>query len=211
MLVRLSTAIPGFSYQQFASPTGGDLRFTDSGGTREIPYEVDQWNDTNGISSVWVQVPHLDRDNQRLNDFIWAYWGNPNATTPATNGNVWVPQTFEGLPAYDIVYHLKETNFPYIDSTLTYPALTGVAPVAAPGIVGTGELFDGSTEFLDSGLVTDLGSNFTLSAWVNIATNVQQIQTIWANQKGGFGSAGFSFFVNFYQTGDQRTTVAGYR
>ena len=202
-LVRLSTSISGFSYAEFASPTGGDLRFTDSSGTREIPYEVDQWDDSNGVSSVWVQVPQLSSTN----NFIWAYWGDASATTPpafTTNGSVWVPQPFENLPAYDIVYHLKESTFPYADSTVAYPALTGVAPAPAPGIVGTGETFDGATTFLDAGVVTNLDDVFTLSAWVNVSTSADTIATIWANQKGGFGSAGFSFFVNFYQTANEQ-------
>ena len=45
VLVELSsTNVSGFSYSQFASPTGADLRFTDSTGTNEIPYEIDEWN-----------------------------------------------------------------------------------------------------------------------------------------------------------------------
>ena len=34
LLVQLGTNIPGFSYQQFALPNGGDLRFADASGTR---------------------------------------------------------------------------------------------------------------------------------------------------------------------------------
>ena len=37
VLVNLSTNLPGFSYRQFASPTGGDLRFTDSNGVAVDP------------------------------------------------------------------------------------------------------------------------------------------------------------------------------
>ena len=206
VLVKFSTAISNFSYGQFASPSGGDLRFTDSGGVRELPYEIDQWNDSNGVSSVWVEVPQLSGTNS----FILAYWGNSGDVTPpayATNGSVWVPESFESLPSYNIVYHLKESTFPYEDSTTNYPALTGLAPTPGPGIVGTGEVFDGATTFLDSGVVSNLNSVFTLSAWVNIATNAQNIQTIWANQKGGFGSAGFAFFVDFFQTADQEVLI----
>lgn len=44
VLVNLSPALAGFSYQQFASPAGGDLRFTDAGGLLPIPFEIDEWN-----------------------------------------------------------------------------------------------------------------------------------------------------------------------
>jgi hypothetical protein len=190
VLVNLSTNLPGFSYQQFASPSGGDLRFADESGLTPLPYEVDQWN-TNGVSSVWVNVPALSTTN----DFVWAYWGNPLATNPpayTTNGAAW--------PNYDLVWHLEQSGFPYADSTLNYPALDGVASVQTGGIVGEGQEFNGATTFLDAGTVANLNNAFTLSAWVNISPAANNIQTIWANQQGGFGSAGFSLFVNSYKT-----------
>src|SRR5208337_390192 len=187
ILVSLSTNLPGFSYRQFASPSGGDLRFADASGVRSIPSEIDEWN-TNGVSSIWVSVPQLSGPG----DCIWAYWGNPVATNPpvtSTNGAVWTS-------AFYAVYHLKESGFPYLDSTQEHPALSGVAPSSIPGQIGRGCAFTG-LQYLDVGVI-NLGDAFTLSAWVNIAPTAFDIQTIWANQKGGYGSAGFAWFVNTY-------------
>jgi hypothetical protein len=195
LLVRLGTNLTGFNYNHFASPTGGDLRFTDGSGTREIPFEIDQWN-PNGQSTVWVQIPALSGTNT----IIWAYWGDPSATTPPSGTNVWVPQPWEGLPAYDVVYHLKESTFPYEDSTGQYPANTGVAPSPVGGVVGTGEMFNNAA-YLDAGAV-NLGETFTLSAWVNVASTVANIQSIWANGPGGYSTAEVVLFVNDYNTGD---------
>src|SRR5581483_11544967 len=175
-LVRLGTNVPGFSYQQFASPTGGDLRFTDSSGTREIPHEIDEWNDASGASSVWVQVPSLSSTN----DYIWAYWGNAADVTPldwTTNGTVWAP-AFGSTAPYEVVYHLKEGALPVLDSTLQHTATNGTPPVPAPGVVGQAGSFDGSN-WLDAG-TNDVGDAFTLSAWVNIAQDANSIQTLWA-------------------------------
>jgi hypothetical protein len=197
VLVRLGTNVPGFSYGQFASPTGDDLRFTDAGGTREIPYEIDQWN-PDGISTVWVQVPDLSSTN----DFIWAYWGNPaEATVPdyTTNGAVWVPPAFESLPSFDLVYHLEQNGFPYFDSTLQHPATSGIAPGLTNGLIGLGGSFTRSP-YLDAGAI-DLGSAFTVSAWINTAL-VNDEQGICANGGGGYSLPGFKFFVNSYQTSD---------
>jgi hypothetical protein len=116
---------------------------------------------------------------------------------------VWVPADFLSLPGYDLVWHLKEMGFPFADSALDYPATNGVAPTAVDGIVGNGELFNGISNFLDAGAVSNLDDAFTLSAWVDIATNAGSIQTIWANKKGGYGSAGFALFVDYYQTTNQ--------
>ena len=190
-LVNLSTNLPGFSYRQFASPSGSDLRFADASGSRPIPHEIDEWN-TNGTSTVWVNVPTLSSTN----DYVWAYWGNPAATNLpyyTTNGSVW--------PNYDLVWHLKQNGFPYADSTGQYPALSGMAPVQSAGSIGHGEAFNGSTSYLNAGAV-NLGNAFTLSAWVNVASGVNNIQTIWANQNGGFSSNGFALFVNKYNTGN---------
>jgi len=197
ILVSLSTNLPGFSYRQFASPSGGDLRFADASGVRSIPSEIDEWN-TNGVSSIWVSVPQLSGPG----DCIWAYWGNPVATNPpvtSTNGAVWTS-------AFYAVYHLKESGFPYLDSTQEHPALSGVAPSSIPGQIGRGCAFTG-LQYLDVGVI-NLGDAFTLSAWVNIAPTAFDIQTIWANQKGGYGSAGFAWFVNTYTNHDQKIDFA---
>jgi hypothetical protein len=50
-LVILNTNMSQFSYTQFAAPaTGGDLRFTDAGGT-ELYFEIERW-DTNTLESI---------------------------------------------------------------------------------------------------------------------------------------------------------------
>ena len=194
VLVNLGANLPGFSYRQFASPSGGDLRFTDAGGLMPLLFEIDEWN-TNGTSSVWVRVPRL----AGTNDFIWADWGNPLAARlppSSTNGAVWSLDHF-------LVYHMKERGFPYADSALRYPALAGIAPASTPGLVGRGCLFNGSSQYLNAGVI-NLGDSFTLSAWVNLDSTSKDIQTIWANKAGGYNSAGLALYADTYQTSDHK-------
>jgi hypothetical protein len=201
-LVQFGTNLSGFAYGQLASPVGGDLRFTDASGTNQIPHEIDEWNPA-GTSSVWVQVPSLGSTN----DYIWAYWGNPAVTTPlawCTNGTVWLP--LGSSTPYDVVYHLKEGALPFQDSTQQSPATNGVAPAATPGVVGTGGAFNGSS-WLDAG-TNDLGDEFTLSAWINIPAGTSDEQTIWANQLGGYGNAGFAWVVNTYKASNGEIDLA---
>lgn len=194
VLVELNTGITGFSYAHFASAIGGDLRFTDSGGTRVIPSEIDEWN-ANGTSIVWVQMPMLTGTN----DYIWAYWGNPADTTPLSGTNVWVPPAWQGTAPYAAVYHLKENGFPYVDSTSQYTSTSGgTAPTQATGIIGTGESFAGAS-YLDDGTV-NLSNAFTMSAWVNVNPSATSIQTVWANKPGGYSSDGFDLYVNAWQS-----------
>jgi len=68
--------------------------------------------------------------------------------------------------------------------------------------------FNGSSQFLDAGNV-NLGNAFTLSAWINVLPGTPaNIQTIWANQKSGFASAGFAWFVNTFNNSDRKIDFA---
>lgn len=197
VLVNLSTNLPGFSYGGFEGANGSDLRFADSTG-RELAYEINSWNPS-GTSTVWVQVPAL----ASTNSFIWAYWGNASASTPpayTTNGAVWLPPAFQSLPPYLVVYHLEQTNFPYLDSTLQHTATTGIAPLPGTDFIGNDGTFANS-QYLDAGDV-NLGNGFTESAWVNVSTSAANIVGIWANGPGGYTSAEESLFINDYNTGD---------
>ncbi|HEV2320434.1 MAG TPA: DUF2341 domain-containing protein [Verrucomicrobiae bacterium] len=197
VLIQLGTNIPGFSYSQLASPgNGADLRFIGESG-RELPYQIDTWNPS-GQSLVWVQAPEIGSSA----DFITACWGNPadSAVQPwTTNGTMWT--TLNDTNEFVLVYHLGQSGFPFADSTLKYPADSGVAPPATAGLIGNGNAFNGSSEYLDAGII-NLPKTFTLSAWINIATSASSEQTIWDNKSGGWNVDGFDFYVNSYNAKD---------
>jgi hypothetical protein len=195
VLIQLGTNIPGFSYRQFASRTGGDLRFTDFTGARVIPHEIDEWN-TNGTSSVWVRVPKL----AGTNDCVWAFWGNPAATNPpasSTNGSVW-SQSFE------LVWHLKESAFPFADSAAKHPGTAGTLPASTPsGWIGRGVVFNGTSSYVNAGAI-NLGNEFTLSGWVKLDAAASSIRTLWGSKTGGSATAGFALYANSWGSTDQK-------
>ncbi|MBM4149238.1 MAG: hypothetical protein FJ224_09345, partial [Lentisphaerae bacterium] len=93
VMVPLDASIPGFSYADFVSSSGRDLRFATDGDFVEIPHEIESWNPA-WKSFVWVKVPRLTAGT-----VIWAHWGNPlDDYTPATstNGAVW-SEGFSGV------------------------------------------------------------------------------------------------------------------
>jgi len=197
MLVLLDTNRAGFSYGQFASALAGDLRFADADGVTPLPHEIDEWN-TNGTSVVWVRVPQLTGSN----DFIWAYWGNPlgvNPPTASTNGAMWSADHLA-------VWHLKETGFPFADSSQQHAVSAGIAPGVTTGFAGKGEILNGTSQYLNPGPI-DLGAAFTLSAWVKLDSAATNIQTILANKAGGWNSDGFALFVNSFQTADGKVIL----
>jgi hypothetical protein len=193
VLVNFNNSITGFAYNQFASPVGNDLRFTDASGQILCPFEIDNWN-TNGTSSVWVLVPSISSST----NYIVAYWGNPALTSPAsftTNGATWTN--------FSTVLHLEETGFPYADSTTLHPATGGVAPArTASGKIANAQVFNGSSQYLVPSGAINLGSQFSLSAWVNLDATASNIQTIWANKAAGATANGIALFVNTFNTTD---------
>jgi hypothetical protein len=75
-------------------------------------------------------------------------------------------------------------------------------------MIGRGCSFNGAlSQYLNAGVI-NLGNAFTLSAWANVMPNAFDIQTIWASQKGGYGSPGFAWFVNTFQTNNQKLDFA---
>ena len=134
VLVKLSPGLTGFSYDQFASATGDDLRFRDAN-HHELNYEIESWN-PGGTSYVWVQVPSFVR-----NGGIWAAWGASGlATQPAYthNGAVWS----EG---YAAVYHANEGSGTRHDSTANARHGTPLGnTTGADGMVAGADRFDGA-------------------------------------------------------------------
>lgn len=134
VLVKLGPERAGFSYSQFISPNGNDLRFRDVA-HNELKYEIETW-DPSGTSYVWVQVPALSK-----NSSIWAAWGSSKlAIKPSYtgDGSVWS----EG---YAAVYHAGEGGSIHRDSTANarHGAPVGNTSTAA-GMVAGADQFDGN-------------------------------------------------------------------
>ena len=106
VLVRLSTAITGFSYADFVDAKGGDLIFTDESGSMIYPHEIDEWH-TDGESLVWVKLPRMVSGTK----FKMAY-GNSKLIT--LNSQL---ATHEVWRDYAGVWHMNEDSGTAYDST----------------------------------------------------------------------------------------------
>ena len=106
VLVRLSAAIEGFSYTDFADAKGGDLIFTDESGSVVYPHEIDEWH-TDGESLVWVKLPRMANGTK----FKMAY-GNSKLIT--LNSQL---ATHEVWSDYAGVWHMNEDSGTAYDST----------------------------------------------------------------------------------------------
>ena len=107
VLVRLSTAIQGFDYDDFVDPvTGADLVFCDESETTVYPHEIDEWN-TNGESLVWVRLPGLAAGTT----FKMGYGGTPAAVADVNASAHAVWSDYAG------VWHMNEDSGTAFDST----------------------------------------------------------------------------------------------
>lgn len=147
LLVTFDASRPGFSYSQFASATGADLRFTDATDSVPLDYEIENWNPS-GISTVWVKVPALSASTT-----IHAYWGNAAAMSAST-ANVWSND-------YAGVWHL----------TQPVTGATSNTAVAGSGVVGPALQYDGASQSTVIAHETkfNLSTNFEVSGWFKLA------------------------------------------
>ncbi len=211
VLVRLSSAIDGFSYADFKGVNGSDLVFTSSDGETVYPHEIDTWN-PNGESLVWVKLPALTSGAA-----FKMWYGNPSATMPAvscSDGSVW--------SAYLAVWHMNEGAAdsgaqhvtPTINANATYEANGKIGGCYSNGRVSTTSPFTNYASFVDAqtnAVSSFVGSAFTVSGWF-YPDNNSQTARIFSYKNGGTGGDAFDCYVNgtgTYMRGNGTGNTAG--
>jgi hypothetical protein len=159
-LIVLGKRLSGFSYSQFTSEDGNDLRFIDADGV-PLDYEIETWN-TSGDSYVWVRIPKFAR-----NTTIWAYWRNKapfDVPVYTTNGAVW-DDAFCG------VYHLSPA---LKDSTWNTNHVANSSTTNDAGSVSQARGFSGGANLAPriSGSLS-VSEAFTFSLWAKTSSTNQ--------------------------------------
>lgn len=142
---------------------GADLRFVDADGQTILKHEIDSWSPSSN-SFVWVRVPTIDASD---NDYIWLYYGNPNATDEQKPAEVW--NDFIG------VYHLS----PSFKSSTKFADSTGTIAGAWDNELSPGQIVEGPINQaidLDGNHFVHIGDNG------KVAANPGQARTVeaWA-------------------------------
>ncbi len=134
-------------------PKGADLRFIDADG-QTLAYEIETWT-PGGTSLVWVRAPRIDMG--ATSEFMWMYYGDPDASDAQDPHSVW-------SSSYEAVYHLGDTSV--TDSSPHGRDATDHGTIIAPGKLGMARAFDpAASAFLDTGYNANL-NQFTIEAWV---------------------------------------------
>ncbi|WP_461449816.1 LamG-like jellyroll fold domain-containing protein [Mucilaginibacter sp.] len=185
------------------SPTNGnatannyDFAFTLVGDQKELFYQVESFDATNGILLAWVQVPALTSADQALTFYFGASTPGHTALFSQSTWNT----------DYQAVYHFNEgTGTTILDATTNglngvsnkLTTATGQIQLSA-GQTNGGYLFNGTTtsNALSSSIIQNAGTNtnitgtFTLSAWVNSVANpanlYQKVVTNESNLGNGY-------------------------
>ena len=156
----------GVNFADFNSRDGvpwADLRFTAADKATVLNYEVETWNDADGRSWVWVQVPELTTDTK-----IYAFWGKAGEAKPtyATNGSTW-------KNGHVGVWHFNEGSPPTADSSgkdnhgenIGFGVKYGQAGKVGKGVRMTQSGGNGGGKVPDSATLDFGDGDFTLEMW----------------------------------------------
>lgn len=111
-----------------AKPGGDDVRFSSSTGER-LAFEIEEWNATEGVASVWVRVPVITGNSRQE---IKMHWGNANAASESDGRAV-----FNESNGYLGVWHM---NDPVRDETGRLSS-TDTGTTATAGVIGAARHF----------------------------------------------------------------------
>ena len=193
VLVRLSTAISGFSYEDISSD-GSDIAFgTDDGNTiTPYPFEIDTWNPS-GTSLVWVRVPSLAAASS-----FNLYYGN-GASVANTSSDVWSD--------YALVWHLNETENGGIaadSGSYNMDGTNNTTVVADPNgkIGGARRISNGGQKDTDGGIYSRnyndlaLGDTFVVEGWAWHKNQTLYYDHLFYRKEASSGGNGWCIEVN---------------
>ena len=184
--------LEGFSYADFKSPSGADLRFADGLGA-ELPHEIDTWGaGSDGRSLVWVRVPEM-----HSNAVVSAFWGSPVHGAASYSGadNVWAN-------GYAAVWHLNGADGgggwrDSTDNAHTLAAAGKVAMATAAGAHGAGvaaSFGDGAYLVTPDADALDGMSALTLEAWLLDTKNDAQARAVFSKRASSSAERCYTLF-----------------
>lgn len=125
LLVRLHKDFFDFSQ---AKANGEDVRFSTTDGA-PLPYQIEEWDVTNGTASIWVRIPMI-KGNERQE--IKLYWGRADAASESNGAAV-----FNESNGYLSVWHMGDAVKDEVGSTESKDVNTTVTA----GVIGKARHF----------------------------------------------------------------------
>ncbi|MDY7574732.1 DUF2341 domain-containing protein [Actimicrobium sp. CCI2.3] len=132
MLVRLHSG--NFVFSE-ARPDGADLRFFAADGKTPLTYHIENFDATNELANIWVNVPKLTANAKT--DALVVVWGNPKAESVAS-----AAKTYDAAQVF--VYHFGDAQGVKDASVNANHAKSSNAKVVTAGPIGAAAAFDGT-------------------------------------------------------------------
>lgn len=163
---------------------GGDILFTSADGTTKLSHEIESYSSTTGSLVAWVKVPSL---SPVTDTNLIVYFGNASSSNQQDTTNVW-DSNFKG------VWHLGTG---LNDSTSNAKNLTNGGAATTTGQIQSARYFNGSSTAYTTSLPTTVTDNYTMSAWVNVATTSTTSQVYISNgYDSGSSGGGYSTMIS---------------
>lgn len=165
-----------FDFSQ-AKANGDDVRFSSATGA-PLAYQIEEWDATKGVASIWVRVPKITGNARQE---IKLHWGKADAKSESDGKTV-----FNDANGYLSVWHMNEKVKDEV-GTLTS---TDVGTTATAGIVGSARHFPGGKGIFCGDKIPNLpagASSHSTEAWFR-AEKPNTTIIGWGNEGGGRGS-----------------------
>lgn len=160
-----------------AQPSGADLRFVGADDKTPLNFHIEQYDATNGIALLWVQVPTIGAKDS----IVYLYYGNPQATAASNSKASFDPHTVAA-------FHFAETEGPPRDSTgYANSASRSGGSLRAMGAIGFGLGLKPDQNMRIPGapsLATPEGTGWTVGLWLRTA-DAAASGTILSREEGG--------------------------
>jgi hypothetical protein len=191
VLVRLTNK--NFDFGQ-STINGRDIRFAKADGS-QIPFEMEQWDSSNGRAEIWVKMDTVYGNND--NQYIVMYWGNASAQAVSNSAAV-----FDSSSGYQGVWHLNETSG-ITAFDVSYNRFSGIYKGGLPAneISPSGicqKVTKPDIDYVDIGKVLDPGmKNISVGIWLKRATlGTQQALIAKTNGDGPSATYGYLFSID---------------
>jgi biopolymer transport protein ExbB len=161
VLIRLHTG--NFVFQQ-AKQDGSDIRFVGGDDLTQLKHHFEVFDAVEEMAIVWVKVPKISASSKQ--DFIYVYYGNPDATKGEDRAGTFDKNTVA-------LFHFGEAEGQPKDMTgYNNNAATFAGSLGLPSIIGKGVSFSGGNDkmVIPSNPSLDMSGGFTFSAWVKVNT-----------------------------------------
>ena len=175
---------------QVQNANGYDIIFTsDCAGAVKLDHEIESYNPATGAISMWVRIPTISHTADTI---IYMYYGNSAIGSSQENRNgVWDAN-------FQMVLHLGEPAPPYQDSTANgYASTGGVTPTPTAGKIGTGQAFDGVSQYISYSQAQSPNPTgpISMEGWIKTTdTAVKGIFGKWGSDGNGNADQSYQMF-----------------